>query len=77
MHLKPAEYAILVFKGVRKLARAINRDPSSVSRWSKPKSEKGSDGFVPRGAQRLILDSAKAQGLDITPQDLIEGREVG
>jgi len=74
MSLSPAEYVIQVFGGVRATARAIGRSPSSISKWQKPRSQGGSDGCVPNAAQRIILEQAKKQGLDITPGDLIYGR---
>lgn len=39
MIIKPAEYVIKVFGGVRETARKIKRDPASVSRWQSPKSK--------------------------------------
>jgi DNA-binding transcriptional regulator YdaS (Cro superfamily) len=34
-HTTPVELAIDMFGGVRKLARALGRDPAAVSRWQK------------------------------------------
>lgn len=72
----PAEYVIYAFGGVTKLAKAIGRCPSSVSRWPLPKSCKGCDGYVPREAQRIILQYANENGLDVTAHDLILGRDL-
>lgn len=74
--LNPAEYVIQVFGGVRKLARAIGRSPSSVCKWRKPRAEDGCAGHIPSVAQRIILEIAKAKDLDITPNDLAYGRKV-
>ena len=76
MHLTPAEYVVHVFQGVRLTARAIGRSPASVSKWSRPRTEKGADGQIPSAAQRRILEIAKKAGLDITPDDLMFGRKV-
>jgi len=76
MHLNSAEYVIKVFGGVRKAGIAIGRSASAVSKWNKPNSEKGSDGRIPSIAQLAILKVAKRRGLDITPEDLIFGREI-
>ncbi len=76
MHLTPAAYVIRTFGGVRKTARIIGRDPSSVSMWNKSREDRGTDGNIPSLAQHKILEEAKALGLDITPDDLILGREV-
>lgn len=76
MNASPAEYVISVFGGVRALGRAIGRSPGSVSRWQRAKSNRGTGGDIPRAAQKLILDQAKKEGLDITANDLIHGRKV-
>ena len=49
--LTPAEIAIASFGGVRKLARALNRDPAAVSRWQK-------SALVPSAAQKPMLEAA-------------------
>lgn len=76
MKLSPALYVIHIFGGVRATAKAIGRHHGTVIFWKKPKSKGGSDGRVPGCAQRLILAVAKRRRLDITPEDLIFGREV-
>lgn len=68
MHMNPAEYVIFVFKGVRAASRAIGRSRSAISNWRKR-------GLVPAKAQYQVLVAAKAKGLDITPNDLVLGRE--
>lgn len=77
MQMTPAEYVIHTFKGVRATARAIGRAPSSVSKWPKPKADKGCDGLVPSAAQKAILEKARELSLDITAEDLIFGRQIG
>lgn len=76
MHLSPAEYVIHVFGGVRATARALDKYPSTISKWQNRKTEDGLLGQIPGSAQRQILEVAKAKGLDITPQDLIFGKEL-
>lgn len=68
-HISPAGLAIDMFGGVRKLARALNRDPAAVSRWQK-------SGVVPTSVQRRLLELAWERGIDITAHDMIFGREV-
>jgi hypothetical protein len=77
-HLSPAAYAIRIFGGVRATARAFNRTAGAVSKWSQPKNEdrQGCEGRVPGKLQPLMLERAKALGLDLTPSDLINGRTV-
>jgi len=74
--LNPAEYVIYCFRGVCATARALKRDHSSVSRWPKPKAERGCEGEIPRAVRRDILEIAARDGLDITPHDLDFGREI-
>jgi len=67
----PADKCIDAFGGVRSLARALERNPSSVVRWRKPKDEGGSNGAVPSALQGRILAIAQARGLNLTAEDLI------
>lgn len=67
----PADKCITAFGGVRALARALERNPSSVVRWRKPKDEGGSNGAVPSALQGRILAIAQARGLSLTAEDLI------
>lgn len=67
----PADKAINAFGGVRALARALERNPSSVVRWRKPKDEGGSAGAVPSALQGRILSMARERGLNLTAEDLI------
>ena len=76
MLLKPAEYVIQIFGGVRATARAVGRTPGSVCLWHRPRKSRGSAGNIPSAAQRIILIVAKRRRLDITPADLMYGRRV-
>ena len=67
----PADKCIDAFGGVRALARALERNPSSVVRWRKPKDEGGSAGAVPSGLQGKILAISQARGLSLTAEDMI------
>jgi amino-acid N-acetyltransferase len=67
----PADKCIDAFGGVRALARALERNPSSVVRWRKPKDEGGSAGAVPSSLQGQILAIAQVRGLNLTAEDLI------
>lgn len=68
--MKPAEYIIYAFGGVRATARAIGRSPGAVSLWQK------NNFLIPNSAQQAVLNSAKELGIDITPKDIIYGRYV-
>lgn len=77
MRLNPADYVIHMFDGVRPLARAIKKSPATVCVWRKNRSKKTSDkGRIPSSSHRTILNEARERGLDITPDDLIFGREL-
>ena len=76
-HLKPAEYIVFFFKGIRPAARAIGRSPGSIYKWTRPAIEKGTGGEIPRAAQHVILKLALKKKLDITAEDLAFGRTVG
>lgn len=76
MQTTPTEYVIMVFKGVRSLGRALKCNPSTISRWKKSVEEGGCGGNIPSGAQRKILELARKNKLDITPNDLMLGRKI-
>lgn len=60
-----------MFGGVRATARALNKTPSAISKW-----HRDNNGNVPTRSQIQILKKAQELELDITPKDLIYGREV-
>ena len=68
-HLTPVDVCLLEFGGVRKLAKALGRDPAAISRWKRL-------GTVPSAVQRKLLEVAAARGLNITALDVIFGRDV-
>ena len=65
----PYEVLISEFGGVRALARAIGRDPGSVSKWQKR------DGTIPSSIQRKVLETAWERGMKITAYEIIFGRD--
>ena len=65
----PVQLAIAEFGGVRALARAIHRDPASVSKWQK------GDGTIPTSIQRKLLEPAWDRGIQLSAHELIFGRE--
>lgn len=67
-HLTPVDLAISLFGGVRRLARAIGRDPAAVSRWKR-------SGTVPSSVQRKLLQSAWDRGIELSAHDIIFGRD--
>ena len=67
--IPPGVLVVQVFGGVRKLARLLEIDPSTVSRWQ-------TTGRVPSGMQREVLQLAWDEGLDLTAHDIVWGREA-
>lgn len=63
--MSPAEFVISAFGGVSETASALNRDPSSVSRWNY---------YVPQKLHKKVISIAKKRKIDITERDLIQGR---
>ena len=64
--LTPVEVCVLEFGGVRKMGRIIGRNCGSISKWAK-------SGLV--HIQRTVLEKAWELDLNITPYELIMGRE--
>jgi hypothetical protein len=67
----PADKAIEAFGGVRALARELDRNPSSISRWRASREEGGTGGAVPSNLQGRVLALARARGLGLVAEDLI------
>ena len=76
MHVSPAQHVITQFKGVRAAARALGRTPGTISNWRRPVSKKGNGGEIPSGIMRKIMEVAHLKKLDITPHDLVFGRNI-
>lgn len=71
VYLTPSKYAILMFGGVRPLARLIGVKPNTVCSW-----QTRNEGAIPSSNFRLILDAAKKKGVDLTADDLVFGRTL-
>ena len=65
----PVQLAIAEFGGVRALARAIQRDPASVSKWQK------GHGTIPTSIQRKLLETAWDLGYNLSAHSIIFGEE--
>lgn len=74
--MTPAERVISKFGGIRPLARMLDIDHSSVQRWTRPKTQRGSGGLIPSRHHQRILNLAREQGLDIDAADLIVGGDA-
>lgn len=69
----PAELVIERFDGVCALARLLKKNPSTISRWKKPRDEGGTGGLVPSQSQPVLLALALERGIQLTPSELLTG----
>lgn len=76
VHLNPAQYVLFIFGGLRRTARLLELNHSSILRWSRPKERNGTGGIIPSWHRHLILTLAQQWDLDITSHDLDFGREL-
>lgn len=74
--LSPAEYVIKMFGGVRPTSRLFVKSASNISRWQNYCPKTNPKGTIPSKYHRSILEKAAELNIDITPRDLIYGREV-
>lgn len=72
----PACYVIRAFGGCRQLAVVLGIQRQAVWRWTQERGARsiGTGGRIPPQHHRRILIVARERGLDVTAQDLIEGR---
>ncbi len=68
--MTPAQLVIQTFGGVRATARALDRDPSAVSRWQSNILRQRKTGAVPQELHKKILRLAP----EISADELIHGR---
>lgn len=75
-YLRPADFIIFYFGGLRPAARAIGRSHASINKWRRRQKDGGCDGFIPRKAMHIILNLAAKKGYKIEALDLLLGRVV-
>ena len=66
--LTPVELCIKEFGGIRPMSRIINRNCGSICKWHK-------SGLIPTSIQRTVFEKICELDLDISPYELIMGRE--
>ena len=66
--LTPVELCIKEFGGIRPMARIIDRNCGSICKWQK-------SGLIPTSIQRTVFEKICELNLDISPYELIMGRE--
>ena len=85
MRILPVDWCIKKFGGARKMAEALGirrasvykmRLPFTARKYGQPGGH-GANGYIPTSdMQRKILKLAESNGLDITAEDLVNGRIV-
>ena len=65
----PYQLVISEFGGVRALGRAIQKDPTNISKWGK------THGCIPAKFQKKVLEKAWELGYELTPYNIIFGEE--
>lgn len=76
MKLTPVQVVIQAFGGVRKTAKALGKTPQCICMWQTPRGKGGTGGLVPAQVQQQILAIALERNLDISPAELVIGREI-
>jgi hypothetical protein len=71
VYLTPSKLVILLFGGVRPLARLLDKKPSSISQW-----QITADGGVPRKCHVKLLELAKKRSVELSAEDLVFGRTL-
>ena len=71
--MTPAQRVIEKCGGEAAVAKMAGVHISRVHRWTYPKERGGTDGRIPSKHQQPLLDSARAQGIDLSPEDFFAG----
>jgi len=61
-----ALFIIKQFGGIKALAKAINKDPATIYRWTYTRSKGGTDGIIPSSAQQKISEAARLLNISIS-----------
>ncbi len=66
--MNPAERVIEICGGVTAVAHMVGRSEMPVRRWTYPKERGGTGGLIPSAMQTVLLERARAQGIDLRPE---------
>jgi DNA invertase Pin-like site-specific DNA recombinase len=66
----PAQLLISRFGTASEIARVLDLDKSTVSRWANPLDPKGTRGYVPRKYWKDLLNVARQRRIALTVNDL-------
>lgn len=70
-YLTPTKLVILLFGGIRPLARTLKINHSAVSQWQNTK-----DQGIPRKHHASLLEIAKKRNIELSLEDLAFGRTI-
>ena len=68
--MQPARAVIDRFGGCRPLARVLDINPSTISRWTTSTARSGTNGRIPQKYWGQICMAAQDQGFTVTVNDL-------
>lgn len=74
--LNPAHQIIEKCGGVDRVAAMTGRHKSRVARWMWAKSRGGTGGLIPAQVQIELLEAARREGIDLTPEDFFNRSAV-
>lgn len=64
------------FGGLRALAKITGVTVSYVYLWGQPKEKRGHEGYIPIRYQRILLDYAKTNSIDLCPNDFFDPKRL-
>lgn len=74
--MEPANTIIQKCGGVNAVAELVGRSSGRVRRWTKSKTEGGTDGLIPADCQQILFREAYKRGLVLTPSDFFLDEDV-
>jgi len=68
--MQPAATVVALFGGCRPMARLLDLNASTISRWTTAANQGGTGGRIPQKYWKLIADCAAQHGKKLTVNDL-------
>lgn len=75
IHLEPAK-SVIAKIGIEKVAEITGKHVSRIYRWRLPKTRGGTDGRIPHEEAETLLAFARANGIDLKPDDFFLMKEA-
>lgn len=70
--LEPASSIIRKLGGIAKITELTGAAYTAPYRWQAPRKKGGTGGLIPQRYHRLLLDHARASGIDLRAEDFLE-----